>query len=465
MAKVLFFNPPFRENIYFRTNVKVGAPSYPNLTLATLAGHLIKKHEVKIIDLDIIPDYITSLIEMIHDFKPDILATSIKTPDYPTVIKIMQLVKNQYPKLLTIVGGVHVTAFPDILSEQTCFDIAVIGEGDAAIHELLSTGTLKKVPGIVYRDNKGKQIYTGVRKRITNLDDLPFPAWNLFDLNCYKNSHLSSRKNPVGLMETSRGCVYNCNFCSKLTFGRDFRVKTPKRVVNEIEYMLKCGFREIHIADDSFTQDLERAKEICREIINRKLKFPWSLINGIRVNIVDKDFFVLAKKAGCWQIGFGIESGDQLVLDKVEKNIRLAQITNAVKLAENIGIDTFGFFIFGLSGETEKSMIKTIQFAKSLPLSTAKFDICIPYPGTRYFQELDSKNRIINKDWGNYAVHQTKVPLFKHPNLSWQTICLYYQKAFREYYLRPSFMISRFFKSLKKGNLINDLFSLLRFEW
>lgn len=462
MAKVLFFNPPFRENIYLKTNVRVGAPSYPNLTLATLAGHLVNEHKVKIADLDLTANYMPYLIKTISAFKPDILATSIKTPDYPEVLKIMQFVKDKYPKLLTIIGGVHVTAFPDILSQQKCFDIAVIGEGDTVIPELLSTNSLKKVSGIVYRDKKGKVAFTGVRKRAANLNNLPFPAWNLFDLSQYKNSRLSSRKNPVGLIETSRGCAFNCNFCSKLTFGRLFRVKTPKRVIDEMEYMLSCGFKEIHIADDSFTQDLNRAKEVCREIIRRKLKFPWSLINGIRVNLVDKEFFELAKKAGCWQTGFGIESGDQGVLDKVEKNIRLSQVKNAVCLAEETGIDTFGFFIFGLSGETEKSMEKTIKFAKDLPLSTAKFDICIPYPGTKYFQELEAEGRIINYDWSRYNVHQTKEQLFEHSNLSWEVINRYYYEGFRRFYFRPSYIIKRFIKGLKQGDLISDLAYLLR---
>lgn len=463
MAKVLLFSSPFRENIYFSTNIKVGTPSYPNLTLATLAGNLIEDHQVKIVDLDLVPDYVQALMTAIMDFNPDIVASSAKTPEYPAVKDIMVKIKKKYPGVKTIIGGVHATAMTEEVASEKCFDYVAVGEGDTVIPELLSASNPKKVQGLVFKDKKnGKLIYTSKRGLIGDINKLPFPAWRLFDLSKYKNSRLSSRKNPVGHIETSRGCSYHCNFCNKLTFGTVYRVKKPQRVVDEMEYMLACGFKEIHITDDSFTQNIVRAKEVCREIIRRKLKFPWSLINGVRVNLVDAEFFRLAKAAGCWQVGFGIETGNQKVLDMINKQITLNQIRMAVRMANNAGIDTFGFFIFGLAGETEKTMRETIDFAKSLPLDTAKFDVCTPYPGTRYFQELNSEGRIKSKDWSKYNVHQTKELLFDHPNLSWKQISNYYHKAFREFYLRPGFILRRLIKSLRRGDLYYDLLYLIK---
>ena len=243
------------------------------------------------------------------------------------------------------------------------------------------------------------------------------------------------------------------------------RTKDPKRVVDEMEYMLKCGFKEIHIADDSFTQRIDRAKEVCVEIMKRNLKFPWSLLNGVRTDMVDLEFFQLAKKAGCWQVGFGIESGDQDVLNKVNKKITLSQIENAAKIAEKAGIDTLGFFILALSGETEESMARTIEFAKSLPLSIAKFNICIPYPGTPYYNELKREGRINSEDWSKYNCHRSEEPLFNHPNVSWATINVYYKKAFREFFLRPSYIKRRFIRSLKMGDLFYDIGYFFRSKW
>lgn len=463
MTKILFFNAPARKSVYLTTDIKVGAPSYPNMTLATLAGNLVDKHTVKIIDLDLYPNYLTVLFNAVKRFKPDIIASSAKTTEYFPVRDLMTKIKEKFPKITTIVGGVHVTVFPEECANEKCFDILVFGEGDKTIPDILTAKKLSDVPGIMYRDKKlKKNIFTKKRELIKDINELPYPAWSLFDLSKYKNSRLSSRNDPVGHLETSRGCSYRCNFCNKSIFGTFYRIKNVTRVVDEIEYMLKCGFKEIHIIDDSFTQNIVRAKEVCREIIKRKLKFSWSLINGVRVNLVDKEFFQLAKEAGCWQSGFGIESGDQKVLNRINKQITLAQVKKAVKIAEEAGIDTFGFFILGLAGETVKSMQKTIDFAKSLPLTTAKFGICIPYPGTAYFKELEAEGRIKTYDWSKYKIHQVEDPLFDHPNLAWNEISMYRKKAFREFYLRPSYAYRRLKRDIRMGDIFFDISYFIR---
>ncbi len=468
MAKILFFNPPSRENVYLKTNVSVGAPSYPSLTLATLASHLTQDNEVRIVDLDIDTNRIPAevLAHSVRDFSPDIVAASAKTPDYFAVRSLMEVVKKQDPEITTIVGGVHVTANPQEAILVPFFDVVVLGEADTVIPEILSSGRLCDVCGIMYRPEGSKSmVATPPRKRVEDLDSFPFPSWYLFDIFRYKNSRLSARVNPVGHIETSRGCMAQCNFCSKLTFGSKLRCKSPKRVVDEMVYMLKCGFREIHVADDSFTQDINRAKEICREILRRGLKFPWALISGVRVDMMDLEFFSLAKKAGCWQVGFGIETGDQQVLDKINKKITIEQVESAVRLAKKAGLNTFGFFIFALSGETEKSMESTIALAKRLPLDIAKFDICIPYPGTRYYDELKAQGYIKSYDWSKYVCHQTESVLFEHPNLSWDKIELYYKRAFKEFYLRPEYLMRRFWRSLCMNDIFNDISYFLKAKW
>lgn len=463
MAKILFFNPPSRRTIYLDTNVRVGAPSYPNLSLAALAGALVADHQVRIADLDLFADPAAELAREVEEFKPDILASTANTPNYYAVRDLMRAARRLRPSMTTIVGGVHPTTMPDETAAEDCFDIVVLGEGDYAIPELLAGGPAA-VKGIIYKEG-GALKRTEPRERIKDINSLPFPAWELFPLHRYGNSRLSSRKNPAGLLETSRGCAFQCNYCNKKIFGSAFRTKTPARVVEEIKYLLRCGFREIHIIDDSFTQDLPRAKAVCEEILRHGLKFPWSLFNGIRVDTVDEEFFRLAKKAGLWQVGFGIETGNEEVLRRINKRITLDQTEKAVRMASRAGLDTFGFFILGLSGETERSMRETIDFAKRLPLDTAKFDICIPYPGTPYYQELKAQGRIRTEDWGRYICHQTGSPLFDHPDLPWDTIVRYYKLAFREFYLRPSYIARRFLRSLKKGDLLYDLVYFLRTKW
>lgn len=465
MNTILFINPPSRKTVYLETNVKVGTPSYPNLTLATLAASIPPSYKARVFDMDLVNNNISKLFQAILNLSPKYIAITAKTPDYPYCETLFKKLKSHFPNIITVIGGVHVTALPQEAINAKCFDIIAIGEGDYILNEIINAKKISDVKGI-YIKNKGRNYnFTGNRPLIANLDKLPFPSWQLFNLNLYKNSRLSSRKNPVGHIETSRGCSFNCNFCSKIIFGRTFRTKTVNRVVDEMEYMLECGFKEIHISDDSFTQNIKRAKDICREIIRRKLKFPWALISGVRVNLIDQEFFSLAKKAGCWLVGFGIETGDQKVLDSINKKTNLIQIENAVTMANKSGLDTFGFFIFGLSGENEKSMEKTIQFAKKLPLGIAKFDICIPYPGTKYYSDLKKEGRIKSENWSKYICHQTEEPLFEHPFTSWNLIEKNYKRAFREFYLRPSYIIPRFFRSLKNGNLFYDIIYFLNTKW
>ncbi|MCX5679924.1 MAG: radical SAM protein [Candidatus Omnitrophica bacterium] len=466
MSKIILFNSPSRSNVYLSTNVKVAAPSYPSLTLATLAGALSSKHGVRIVDLEFSADPVKTLLDEIKSYGPDFIGASASTPDYLTVRDIMRKVKDVAPSIITIVGGVHVTTLSDDAANEACFDIVVVGEGDKTLPEILSAASPYGIPGTLYKDaSSGRIVRAPKRQLIRDINELPCPDWGLFELKRYRNSRISSRKNPVGLMETSRGCAFQCNFCNKLTFGSAYRPKNPKRVVDEMEHMLKCGFREIHIIDDSFTQDMGRAKDVCREILRRGLKFPWVALSGLRVDLVDLEFFRLAKRAGCWMSGFGIESGDQEVLDRMSKGITLSQVERAVALAKKAGIETFGFFILGLLGETEVSMRRTIDFAKRLPLDIAKFDICIPYPGTPYYNILKAAGRIKSENWSKYVCHQTEESLFNHHNLSWGTIESFYKKSFMEFYLRPSYILRRFFRSLRKGDILNDIRHFLGSKW
>ncbi len=454
MSRILLVNPPSRRNVYLATNVRVGAPSYPSLTLATIAGRLADSHDLRLLDLDLYGDLGSPIAAELARFRPEIVASTANTPDYPSVVRIMGHVKALDPRIATIVGGVHVTALPGEAMREPAFDAVVVGEADDV------------VPGLFASPPRRGDLAVRVDgSRVLDLDALPYPAWRLFALDRYRNSRLSSRKNPVGLIETSRGCAYHCCFCSKLTFGSAFRAKDPERVVDEMVFLLKSGFREIHITDDSFTQDIDRAKRICEGILRRGLSFPWSLINGIRVDFVDREFFRLAKRAGCWQVGYGIESGDQRILDIVGKKTTLGQIENAVALAREAGVATFGFFIFGLPGEDAESMERTISFAKRLPLDIAKFDICIPYPGTPYYEELRSSGSILTDDWALYNCHQVEKPLFRHPNLSWEELVVYYKRAFREFYFRPRYIARRFARSLCRGDLLSDARALLMGRW
>ncbi len=462
--KILLTVPPWRQKTYEHAKVKVAAPNHPMMALATIAAPLQNQgFEVKILDLDLYADMELTLRNTLNDFKPDYVGITGTTPYYSSILKIADIVKEFDKRITTVVGGVHSTIMPEEMASHANVDIAVYGEGDFTLPEIIEKNNLDDIKGICFKKD-GKVIKTPARPLLQNLDELPFPAWNLFDLSKYTVSHLVAKESPVGAIETSRGCIYGCIYCNKLIQGRTFRVKSAKRVVDEMECMLKCGFKELHVIDDGFSTNIERAKQICDEILRRELKFPWNLFNGVRVDRLDLELLEKLKKAGCYQISIGVESGNQKVLDVVDKGLALDDIRRAVRLAKQVGMDLQGYFMLGLPGDTKESMQDTINFAKELELDKVKFAITTPFPGTRLYYEWEKQGLIKLKDWSYYLLHEP-FAIYKHPNLSNEDIKHYYEKAYREYYLRLRFIINRFKKSLKNGTVLKDIKAFLQTKW
>ena len=463
--RILLINPSSMKSVYLETNVKVATLLQPVLSLPSIAAVLLhENHDVRIFDLELHDNSMEKLKELINIFKPDFVGITGTTPLYKQIIEISRFVKDIDKNIKVIIGGVHATVKPNEFLSKETIDIVVVGEGDFTIMDIVSEKNLKDIKGIIYKKG-GKIIKNPRRELIKDLDKLPFPAWHLIDVKKYVSSYLSARKNPCGPLETSRGCVFGCTYCNKHIFGRTFRVKAVKRVVDEMEHMVKAGFKEIHIQDDGFSTDMKRAKNICDEIVRRDINIPWSLFNGIRVDRIDEELAKKLKKAGCYQAALGIESGNQDVLDAVHKGIKLEQIRKAVKILKAEGIEIFGFFMLGLPGETEKSMQDTIDFAKELDLDIVKFDVTIPYPGTELFEEWDKKGLIKTYEWSKYLCHKQDIQIYEHPNLKWDVIQKYYKKSFRDYYLRPKFMVKRFFRGIKRGELLKDIKSFLQTKW
>ena len=460
---ILLINPS-HESVYRNSKIKAGVPRSPVLSLATIAPALRKNHTVRIFDAAIFPDPYEKLRDEIVNFKPDYAAITFTTPLYDEMRKIAGLVKEINPKSIIIGGGPHASAMPKDTLSGSPLDIVVAGEGDFALAEIADGEALDSIPGVFYK--KDGQIFANpARELIKDLDSLPFPAWDLFELERYGSSELLSRKSPAGWLETSRGCVFKCAYCNKSVFGSAFRTKSVGRVADEMEYMLGLGFKEIHIADDAFTTIIARAKDICREIIKRKLNFPWATVTGIRIDGVDKELLELMKAAGCYRVYYGIESGNQKVLDTIQKGITLEKVRHVVKISKEAGLEVFGFFMIALPGETESSMRDTINFAKELDLDMAKMSITVPLPATRLYETWKKEGKIKTTDWPKYNLYAIPKDIFDHPNLPWDKIGEYYKKFYTEFYFRPGFIAKHVIKSLKQGTLLRDIKYLLGTKW
>jgi radical SAM superfamily enzyme YgiQ (UPF0313 family) len=463
--RILLVNPPYSKVTYEQVDRQAGTLQNPVLGLATVAAPLLADgHAVRIADLDLEPDPYRALVDVLRKFRPHYVGVTGTTPMALEMGRVAFLVKEHCPEAVTVAGGVHVTTFPRQMLLHAGFDVAAVGEGDFTLRDLLRSERPEEVPGLALK--RGAEIVmTPPRPLLEDLDTLPPPAWELFDIARYRTSTLVERCGPTGLLETSRGCPFGCVYCNKNIAGRRFRAKSPRHVVDEMARMLALGFREIHIEDDGFSTDVDRAKQICDAIVRRGLRFPWNVINGIRVDRCDRELFVMLRRAGCYQVAFGVEAGSQAVLDEVGKGTTKEAIRRAVAWCREAGIETFGFFMLGLPGETRASMQETIDFACELELDLAKFAITIPLPGTPLFARYEREDRILTRDWSRYLFHRTAAPVYRHPTLGWDEIVSYYKRAHRQFYWRPGFVRRRIARSLARGQLLREASYALRTKW
>lgn len=462
--KIILINLSQRP-IYEPVKIKEGAIYSPVLSLATLAASCLKAgHKVKIFDMNLPGDDEKKLAKFVKKYSPDFAGITFTTPLFPEMVRIAQIIKEKLPSCLVLGGGAHTSSFPQQTLKDSPLDLVIVGEGDFTLPEILSGKRWNNIAGICFKAN-GQIKKTRPREFIADLDSLPYPAWQLYDLSCYRTSALLTRANPAGWIETSRGCIYGCVYCNKSVFGRTFRVKSAKRVVDEMEYMLKIGFKEIHIADDCFTNDMKRAEEICDRILERGLKFPWATVAGIRVDKVSQRLLKKMKEAGCYRVYFGIESGSQKVLNNIKKGINLKQVRQAVRWAKKAGLETFGFFMIALPGEKVKDIKKTIKFATSLDLDIAKMSVTIPLPATPLYDELKRQGRIKAKDWSEFNLYLPASTVYDHPTLDWETVDQYFSLFYRRFYFNPRFLLKRFVFAIKNRTLISDIKTVLRTKW
>ncbi len=422
-----------------------------SLGLAYLAAVLEKESiPVQILDSPVFNWKPKDLIAKVKKIKPRFIGLTATTEEFDLVLKLAKNLKKHFPKIIIIIGGPHVTVTALQTMKHRCFDIAVIGEGEKTIvklAEMLIRGktNFKKIKGLAFRQN-GKVYLTPPRPYINNLNSIPFPARHLLpSLNKYRPTPGSYKNLPVGTILTSRGCPFHCTFCARNVFGNQIRFRDPENVVDEIEMLVKnYGAREIRIWDDTFNLKPERVVAICKGIIKRKLLITWTC--QARVNFINRQMLLWMKKAGCWQIAYGIESGNQETLNRIKKGITLKMVERAVKATKNAGIEVKGFFMLGLPGDTERTMRETINFAKRLDLDLATFSITVPFPGTELFSLISRTDEFKKVSYRNYRPYEKTILPYVPKGLTTNTIISYQKKAYREFYFRPKIFIQEILK-------------------
>ena len=346
--------------------------------------------------------------EEVERRKPDVVGIANPfTCQADNAVNVADLVKAVDPAILTVVGGPHATVVPkEFLREAKSVDVLVVGEGEYAMLDIVryleEHKDLGAVQGIAYREGD-KVVMNSPRPLIEKLDELPYPAYHLVDMEQYlapKSIEYRSFKNRALSMITSRGCPFNCCFCSvHLHMGKKFRAHSAEYVLNHIEHVVKkYRVKTIFFEDDNLTFDLKRFEAICDGIIERDLKFDWETPNGIRADYLTLNLLKKMKKSGCQSVFFGIESGDQFVLDNIVcKSLKLKDIVRVAEMCKDIGLKTGAFYIIGFPGEKKENMLRTVNLALRLKKD---FDVgmhlffATPSYGTRLYEECKQKGYI-----------------------------------------------------------------------
>jgi Fe-S oxidoreductase len=367
--------------------------------------------------------------------------TGVSIQIYPAVY-IAQKIRQKNKEVKIIVGGPHLSALPqETLQAFPVFDVGVYGEGEVTIIELLqaldSGKSLDGIPGLIIRKN-GKVQQNEPRSLIQNLDDLPLPAWDLLpELKKYYGPPGDSlNRLPASALMSSRGCPYQCTFCDRSVFGNRCRIHSAEYIMKMIRKLYHdFGIREVVFNDDNLVVFRKQLIDLCNMLIKEKLKISWVCLGS--VNAVDEELLKLMKKAGCWQIMWGIETGSEELLKMHKKPANLTQIRKALEAAHKAGIRNKGFFILGLYHETEESLKQTLKFMLSLPLDEMHNTYLQPYPNTEVWKTAD-KYGSFNKDWKAMGA---MTPNFVAKDLTAEMLERYQKQFYLKFYLRPRIML------------------------
>lgn len=450
--RVLLINPRFQLPIDTRTT--------PHLGIAYLAAVSERRgDEVRVFDMDVEE---VALADFVREFQPDIVGITSNTPQVKQGWFAARQCKS-VGDILVVQGGPHVSALPEEAVSRPEVDIVARGEGEATWLDLCATvehakagnphlkardlldpaaQVLDQVLGITFQTLDGKIKHTRDRPAIADLDTLPYPAYHFFRMDRYTSLQPAMDAVEQGKsfsLMTSRGCPYRCTFCSQSVMAEKWRARSAEGVLKEWQHLVHdLGAQEIGVLDDSANIQRPRLHEICQRLIDDKLNhIPWILINGIRANLADEDLLRHMKAAGLKRVAFGVETGDEGILEAIDKRVTHAQIRAAFKSAKKVGLETVGFFIIGLPGDNAETMEKTIRLACELDPLVANFSMLTPYPGTKVWEQVHrSGGRMLVKDWQDYVFFEGKAR-YEMGETTAEVQEIKWKEAYRRFYLRP----------------------------
>ncbi len=406
--------------------------SYPPLGLLYLASVLEKENiKVKVIDSPADGSNVEDIIHVIENEKPSIVGMTATTPQTQSAVHLAKALRTKFENTVHVgLGGAHISADPDFITRFPYFDFGLTGEGETTFLEIV-----KKILG----GEQVKGVYHG--EPSSNLDSVPFPARHLINSDLY---FMPINAKKFTSIITSRGCPYDCLYCSRPVIGKNVRYRSPENVVTEMEECIqKFGTEWFQFVDDSSTLNKNHMLQICKELTDRRLNVKWGC--QTRIDLVDETLLKIMHEAGCREISFGVESGSNRIRTILRKRFGDESVFKAFKLCRKIGIETTAFLLLGLPTETRDELYETVNFGKKIDADYVEVHVSTPFPGSDLFN-LAVKEDVIPADiWDIYVEGKlgSTLPLYIPSSLTREEVQEAQKQAYKKFYFRASYIFRR----------------------
>jgi radical SAM superfamily enzyme YgiQ (UPF0313 family) len=380
-----------------------------------------------------------NVLQKIEEFGPDLLGVTMMSFMYLKTHQLIGEIKRTFPHIHVVIGGAHGSCYREkALDLCPDIDYVITFEGDEAIVDLCQGLPLNEIKGLIYRNTDDQIIYNGDRKFIQDLDKIPFPRYDKFELSKYIFNDID--------ISSSRGCPHRCTFCSvKMVAGRQLRFRSADNVVDEIAYWYERGYRKFNFVDDNFTFKYDRVYAICDEIEKRGFNdLKITNANGIRADRADRDLLKRMREIGFYYIGFGVECGNDKILKNIKKGEKMAQIREAIETACDLGYDVVLNFLIGSPGEAWEDIEDSVALALEYPVMDVRFNNITPTPRSELFDWLEEKSYFVQtpEQYLNNVTSWSYEPVYFTPELSVEEKrrALLYTRKIRKQVLKKAFI-------------------------
>jgi anaerobic magnesium-protoporphyrin IX monomethyl ester cyclase len=404
--KILLIQPPNKEEtmtgLYPKGYAGKARSIFPPLGLLSLASYLKERHDVVVLDMILLNQTVDDLARVLKDIKPDMVGVTAIIGLWSSVLKIFKKIKELDPSIYTVIGGPNATYFPEETFCHKEIDYLIVGNGQKPLMELcnrLEQGRPQEGIENCFKQGLVYSKFEVINTREYNLDKFPFPDRTFTPYMSYSVPFCP--ENPSTTMITSMGCPYKCVFCT--TARPSLMILPAEKVVEELESIYKLGIKSVLFQDELFTTDKKRVREVCGSLIDKDIQLHWTMKS--RIDGIQPWMPGLMKKAGCFNIHFGIESGNNDTLMRMKKGYTTDIIKETVNLVKEAGLSITGNFMLAYPGESEADILHTIDFAKELELNISQFSLTIDSPGSALFEEAVRIGRRSHNYLSEYVRH------------------------------------------------------------